>query len=407
MDWTQIAIVFTVAFVVTYAMVPVAKRIAKLCGAIDYPGNRRVNTEPIPRCGGIALYLGLVAGVFTIFVGVRWAGWELRDLYTISNVDFIMLYIGVTVMFAVGLVDDITQLGPAVKFGGQIIAALLVVLSGVSIGTIRMVGSGDYVPLGWLDIPLSVLYLLVFVNIMNLIDGLDGLASGITIIVAAALTFLVVLRGSMTLLFMCVALIAVCLAFLRYNFYPASIFMGDSGSLTLGLVLGIISVSGIVRTQSLIIMLVPLAIAGVPVVDTLSAIIRRLRGHQKIQQADMEHVHHKLMKAGFGQRRAVAILWLCSAGLAIAGCAVSGLSGFVRYGVLFALAVVVILVVNHFHLFSPVLKHYYDGKGGRGPRLPRFGRKSGTGSTDGNTSTEPEEKTTTHDASGAEGDEAV
>lgn len=372
-------------------MVPVAKRIAKLCGAIDYPGNRRVNTEPIPRCGGIAMYLGLVAGAFTIFVGVRWAGWELHDFYTISNVDYLMLFIGVTVMFAVGLVDDITQLGPAIKFGGQIIAAVIVVLAGVSVGTIKTFAAGEYVMLGWLDIPVSVLYLLVFVNITNLIDGLDGLASGITAIVAAALLYLVVMRGSMTLAFVCVVLIAVCLAFLRYNFYPATIFMGDSGSLTLGLVMGIVSVSGIVRTQSLIIMLVPLAIAGVPVIDTLSAIVRRIRGHQKVQQADMDHVHHKLMKAGFGQRRAVAILWACSACLAIAGCAVSGLSGYVRYGVLLALAVVVLLVVQHFHLFSPVLKHYYDGKGGRGPRLPRVGKHAKVDSPDSASTEEADE----------------
>ena len=375
--WQQGLIVFAVAFLVTFATVPLAKRIAKLCGAIDYPGNRRVNTEPVPRCGGIAMYLGIVAGAFTIFVGVRWAGWELHDLYTINNVNYILLFVGVTVMFTVGLIDDITQLGPAVKFGGQVIAAVIVVMAGVSVGTIRTIGVGTYVPLGWLDMPVSVLYLLVFVNITNLIDGLDGLASGITAIVAAALLYLVLMRGSMTLAFMCVTLIAVCLAFLRYNFYPASIFMGDSGALLLGLVMGIISVSGIVRTQSLIIMLVPLAIAGVPVLDTLAAIIRRLRGHQRIEQADMEHVHHKLMKAGFGQRKAVAVLWACSAGLAVAGCAVSGLSGVVRYGVLVALAVVILIVVHHFGLFKPVLKHYYDNKGGRGPRLPRFAKGAG------------------------------
>ena len=371
MDWLQALIVFCVAFGVTYATVPLSKRIAKLVGAIDYPGNRRVNTKPIPRCGGIALYLGLVAGAFTVFLGTHFFGWVLADLYTIQNVNYILLFIGITVMFGVGLVDDITQIGAMTKFAGQIVAAIIVVASGISIGTVRMPIDGSYLPLGWLDYPLTVLYLVVFVNITNLIDGLDGLASGLVAIVAMALLYLVLARGSATLAFACIALIAVCLAFLRYNFFPASIFMGDSGSLLLGLMLGIISVAGIVRTQSFIIMLVPLAIAGVPVLDTLSAIVRRLRGHESIGHADLEHVHHRLMRAGLSQKRSVAVLWLATAVLAIAGCFISTSSGIARWAIFFVLAAVVFFIIWKFGLFRPVLKHHYDNFGKRGPRQPQ------------------------------------
>ena len=371
MDWLQALIVFCVAFGVTYASVPLSKRIAKLVGAIDYPSNRRVNTKPIPRCGGIALYLGLVAGAFTVFLGTHFFGWVLADLYTLQNVNYILLFVGITVMFGVGLVDDITQIGAMTKFAGQIVAAIIVVASGISIGTVRMPIDGSYIPLGWLDYPLTVLYLVVFVNITNLIDGLDGLASGLVAIVAMALLYLVLARGSATLAFACIALIAVCLAFLRYNFFPASIFMGDSGSLLLGLMLGIISVAGIVRTQSFIIMLVPLAIAGVPVLDTLSAIVRRVRGHESIGHADLEHVHHRLMRAGLSQKRSVAVLWLATAVLAIAGCFISTSSGIARWAIFFVLAAVVFFIIWKFGLFRPVLKHHYDNFGKRGPRQPQ------------------------------------
>lgn len=367
----EFAIVFAVSFLVTYLMVPPCKRIAKLVGAIDYPGNRRVNADPVPRCGGIALYLGLLAGVFTIFVGVRFFNWELQNLYRLSDVNYLLLYLGVTMMFAVGLVDDIMQLSPLVKFTGQVASALVVVLAGVSIGTVRMVASGDYIDFGWMDYPLSVLYLVVFVNIINLIDGLDGLASGLVAIVAAGLLYLVIMRGNMTLAFMCTALIAVCLAFLRWNFFPASIFMGDSGSMLLGLVVGIVSVAGVARMDSFVIMLVPLAIAGVPVLDTISAIVRRLRGHQPIGQADMNHLHHRLMRTGFGQKRSVAVLWLCSAVLSAAGCAISSFNGPARWLVFLVLFVIVFVIIWYFGLFSPVLKHHYDNRGRRGPRMPR------------------------------------
>ncbi|MBQ9003187.1 MAG: undecaprenyl/decaprenyl-phosphate alpha-N-acetylglucosaminyl 1-phosphate transferase [Eggerthellaceae bacterium] len=362
--------VFLVAFAVTYVMVPVSKRIAKLVGAIDYPSNRRVNTEPVPRCGGIAMYLGLLAGVFTVFLGLRFFGWELNDLYMLTDVNYIVLYLGVTIVFTVGLVDDITQLPPMAKFIGQIAGSLVVVLSGVTIGTVRMAVTGEYIELGWLDYPLSVLYLVVFINITNLIDGLDGLASGLVAIVSSGLLYLVLMRGSMTLAFVCVSLIAVCLAFLRFNFFPASFFMGDSGSMLLGLVVGIISVVGVARTQGFVIMLVPLAIAGVPVLDTMSAIVRRLRGHQSIGQADLNHLHHRLMRAGLSQKRSVAVLWLCTAVLVVVGCLISNYSGPVRWAIFLVLFVVVFVVIWHFGLFKPVLKHHYENRGRVGPRRP-------------------------------------
>ena len=361
-------IVFAVAFVVTLLMVPASKAIATKIGAIDYPGNRRMNTVPIPRCGGIALYLGLLAACFTMYLGIRFFGWDATDLYVMKDVNYLVLFLGVTAMFSVGLVDDITQLSPAIKLSGQVIAAVIVVIAGVSISTVRSIADGEMVTLGWLDYPLTVIYLVAFVNIINLIDGIDGLAAGIVAIIAVSLLYLVFTRGSFTLTTLCIALGAVCFAFLFYNFPPASVFMGDSGSHLLGLVVGIVAISGIVRAQSLVVLLVPVIIAGVPVLDTLSAIIRRMRGSQPVREGDTNHIHHRLLKAGLGPRKAVVVLYLCSAALALIGIMLSESSDVVQWIILMVLAIVIFFVIWKFGLFKPVLKHYYDNKGRRGSR---------------------------------------
>ncbi len=365
----QAVIVFLVAGIVAFCMVPVSKRIAHLLGAIDYPSNRRINTEPIPCCGGIALYCGFLAACLVIYVGCLFFGWGANDLFALQEIDYRILFVGVSLMFCVGLVDDIVQLSPSVKLLGQILAAAIVAASGVSIGAIRLLGN-NYLELSWIDVPLTVLYLVIFVNIINLIDGLDGLAAGIVGISAIGLCILTTFRGSIVLALACVALIAVCLAFLRFNFYPASVFMGDSGALFLGLIIGIVSVVGIVRTQSFVVMLIPFVIAGVPVLDTLSSIVRRKHEHHPASQADLEHIHHRLVRFGLSQRAAVLILYACSAALVVCACLLIGLPVLVQAGVLLVLLIIALPVVYILGIAHPVLQHHYEGKEKRGSRTP-------------------------------------
>lgn len=369
-------IVFGVAFLATLVMVPASHKIAVLIGAIDYPSNRRINTKPIPRCGGIAMFTGFLAGAVVIYVGVRLFNWQIVDYYVVQNMNYPVMVIGLTVIFLTGLIDDIVQLTPKVKFAGQLLAALLVALSGVSIDMVRSPIDDAYLSLGFMDIPITVLYLVAFANIINLIDGLDGLAAGIVGISSLSMLALVAMRGSFSLVLVCLMLVAVCAAFLIYNFYPASIFMGDSGALFLGLLLGAISISGVVRTQSLIVMAVPLVMAGVPVLDTFSAIVRRHREHKHFDEADMGHIHHRLVDAGYSQRKAVLILYACTAGLAVVGLLVMGLSGIWRWLILAVLLVVMAFVVWRCGLFRPVLQHYYVGRGKTGVRKPRSAGES-------------------------------
>lgn len=368
-SFEQGLIVFAVAAVVTYIMVPVSKRIAHALGAIDYPSNRRVNTDPIPRCGGIALYCGFLAGCFTVYIGHVFFGWGANDYFVMQDINYRLLFVGMTFMFCVGLVDDIVQLSAPVKLAGQIVASLIVVASGVSVEAVRLLGS-NYLELTWLDVPITVLYLVVFANVINLIDGLDGLAAGIVAIAAVGLFILTANRGSTFLALACLALIAACVAFLRFNFHPASVFMGDSGALLLGLILGVVSVTGVVRTQSFVVMLVPFVIAGVPVLDTLSSIVRRRHEHHPVGEADLEHIHHRLVRFGMSQRTAVLVLYGCSALLVGCACFLIGMPVRVQALVFVVLFVGGMVAVWFLGLAHPVLRHHYEGKGKRGPRVP-------------------------------------
>lgn len=365
------AIALAVAFAVTYIMVPVSKRIAMRLGAIDYPGNRRVNRTPIPRCGGIAIFVGFMATFLLVSLLARTYGNCILDFVMERDVNGFLLVGGIALMFVVGLVDDVRQLGPKVKFLWQIASCAIVFASGISFDVVANPFDGSLIPLGVLDGPLTVLYLLVFVNVTNLIDGLDGLAAGLVAIVAACLLALVIPSGSFTVSAMCLGLIGACLAFLRYNFYPATVFMGDSGSLFLGLIVGIISIMGVARTASLVLMLVPLVIAGVPVIDTASAVVRRILAHKHIDEADMGHVHHRLLNLGYSQRKAVLILYTCSAALGVAGVSVGYIDGPGRFAVLGAMAAIVAIAIWKLGLFRPVLQHYYDNRGQTGPRIPK------------------------------------
>ena len=355
----QAIFIFLVAFGTTYAMVPVSKRIAIAIGAIDYPGPRRVNKDVMARAGGIALYTGFVVAALVLYAGKHYLGWEFNDLYSVSGVDYVLLFCGLTIVFLVGLIDDVSPLSPRSKLAGQIVAAVVICLSGVTIGSLRWVFTGEYIALGWMDFPVTIVYFLIFMNAINLIDGLDGLAAGIVAIDALALLYLVLVRGNITFAFICLIIIAVCLAFLRFNFHPAQFFMGDSGSLFLGTLIAIISITCVMRSQGIAIFIVPLVIAGVPVIDTGSAIIRRLREGKRIDEADMEHMHHRIMASGYSQRRTVLVLYALTAVLAFAGCFIGSFAGFRRWVALGILIIGVFILIYRLRLFAPVLQHHY------------------------------------------------
>ena len=214
--------------------------------------------------------------------------------------------------------------------------------------------------LGWLAYPITVIYLVAFTNIINLIDGLDGLATGICGIASFTMFSMAVLSGRIDAAALSIALFGACLAFLRYNFNPASIFLGDSGSLLLGFALGSISLLNVSRTAALTSLIIPLIVAGVPIIDTFSAIVRRKRAHISIGQADKGHIHHRLIQEGYNQKQAVLLIYAWCIMLSAGAAAINQVEVPMRVLIFTVLAIGSAAFAKHLHLFEPVLRHHYN-----------------------------------------------
>lgn len=370
MIWLEGIALFLVAALSTILLVPLAKRIAIHFDAIDYPSARRVNMLPIPRMGGIALLGGMIIALLVLWIGMSFFGWPNPFVPHLDmNVNYVGVALGVLVVFFVGALDDIFDLRPKQKLLGQVLAACIVAASGLLLSDIRNPFGEGYIEFGWVAYPITVFYLVAFANVINLIDGLDGLAAGITAISAATIFVFSVLTGRFDAAIMSVILFAVCVGFLRYNFNPASIFMGDSGALLLGFSLGVVSLFAVARSALFVSLLVPILAAGVPIMDTALAIIRRKRAHRPVDEADRGHIHHRLLEAGFTQRATVLIMWAWTAALAICAVLITELSGVARIVILCIIAVITGYGIVKLRLLQPVLLHHYNPRGKRSGEL--------------------------------------
>ena len=311
------AAIIVIALVVTWVLTPIVRRMSIELGLVDEPGGRKVHAEPIPRLGGVALFIGFMTAIGVEALGERLLGWN-GTLFD-AGPEVLGVVTGMAVIFVVGFIDDLFTLNPGPKFVGQIAAAAIVIASGLRIDFIGDPFGGGLIALGLLGIPVTLIYIAGFTNVINLIDGLDGLAAGVCAI--AATTFLVIAAQGNRLeaAAFAAALIGACLGFLWFNFHPASIFMGDSGAMFLGFSLAAISLLGVMKSIAAIALAVPLLIIGVPIFDTASAIVRRLRHKRPIQEADRGHIHHRLLGQGFDQRQTVIIIYIWSAALAVGG----------------------------------------------------------------------------------------
>jgi UDP-GlcNAc:undecaprenyl-phosphate GlcNAc-1-phosphate transferase len=330
--------------------------------AVDYPSTRRVNTKATPRLGGLGIFIGVAAAFVFECLGEWLLHWN--GLFGSSghlNSHYPLAIGGLMVMLATATIDDIWQLRWWQKLLGQIIAAAIICASGIDFSEIaNPFSDGDFISFGVFTYPITIIYIVGFVNMMNLIDGLDGLATGITIIVGAALFVIAYSKGRFEAAMLALMLVGACLAFLRYNFNPASIYMGDVGSHLIGTMLAVISLVGVMRSPTFIVMIVPIIIAGIPFLDTLLSIIRRLRHHERITMPDMEHLHHKLLRKGLSVRKAVAVTWMLTLVLAIFGVVLSTCTGFVALAVFVVLAILVALLLWRIGIFGQVWQHYYN-----------------------------------------------
>ena len=357
-------LLFLVALLATLLATPLAKCIAQHLGAIDKPDERRINKVPIPRMGGIGIALGLVAAVAVQVAGTKLLGWPTVFVphMQLQGVDYKLLTVAVVIVFLTGAIDDVRNLKPRQKLLGQILAACVAAASGLVIGNVANPFTAELIPIGWLAYPITVVYLVAFTNVINLIDGLDGLAAGITAISCAAMFYLSYEAHQIDAAVLACILAGCCLGFLRYNFNPASIFMGDCGSNMLGFLLGVIALLGVNRVAAATTLIVPLVIAGVPIIDTFAAIVRRRRGHTAISQADTGHIQHRLIKQGFDQKQAALMIYGWSILLAAGAITMTKVALPLRFVVFILLVGVSAVFIKKLHLFEPVLLHRYNPK---------------------------------------------
>lgn len=368
MDWLEYGVLFAVAAVVTIALTPPARKLAIKLDAIDYPSARRVNMLPIPRMGGVAIFGGILAALAVAGFGVYAFGWVDPFIdYNGIEVNYWGVLLGTVLIFLVGAVDDVVDLNPKAKMLGQIVAACVVAGSGLLFSSIHNPFGEGYIEFGWVAYPLTVFYLVAFANVINLIDGLDGLAAGITGISAITILLFAVLTGRFDAALFSVILVGVCAGFLKSNFFPASIFMGDSGALLLGFSLGVISLFAVARSALFVSLLVPILAAGVPILDTFFAIVRRKREHRPIDEADKGHIHHRLMRAGFSQRATVLIMWAWTALLAACGVIITWADNLVRIPIFLIACAVTAYAIVKLRLLGDALSHHFNPR--RKPEL--------------------------------------
>ncbi|MBP3231909.1 MraY family glycosyltransferase [Anaerovibrio sp.] len=321
-----------IALIVAFAVTPFVIILAGKTGALDAPDARKVHHKPIPRIGGIGIYLAFMAGVLSVL--------DFDSLPEDVRTGVIGLLVSSTLIVLLGIVDDYKTLSAKVKLLGQIVAASVLVAFGVQIDFIAD-PFGDYFYLEYFAVPATIFWIVGLTNTVNLIDGLDGLAAGVATI-ASITILLVAIQNDFALVTILTAAIAgAAIGFLRYNFNPAKIFMGDTGSMFLGFMLAGISVIGAVKSAATIALIVPILALGVPIMDTSFAIIRRYRGGVPIFKPDKGHLHHRLLDMGFNQRQAVLLMYVISALLGFSAVLLNEVSG----GIAIAIVVCVVLLV--------------------------------------------------------------
>lgn len=292
----NILLSFACAFILAFASTPLVKKLAKKIGAIDIPkDNRRMHTDAIPLIGGLAICVGFLASTL---------------IFTSFDVKIAAILCGALIMVILGVFDDKYALGAKFKLAVQIVAAAIPVIAGVRIERIILpfLKSGG-IEFGWMAYPITILWIVALTNAVNLIDGLDGLAAGVSAIASFSMFLIALMQGNYVIAVMSAALVGACFGFLPYNFSPASIFMGDTGSTFLGFVMASLSVLGLFKIHAIISFAVPFIAFGIPIFDTSFAIFRRIKERRPIMSPDRGHLHHRLVDMGFTHKQAVLIIY--------------------------------------------------------------------------------------------------
>jgi UDP-GlcNAc:undecaprenyl-phosphate GlcNAc-1-phosphate transferase len=305
--------VFGIACVTSLALTPVVRQLALNFDLTDKPSGRKMHRGKVPRIGGIALFISFFSPFLFLFLFSRYNS---ATQFFFTDNSFLYFTLGAILTFLLGLFDDIWELYFLFKILCQLLIAVFVYYCGFKI-TVITTPFGPDISTGIFSLPLTVFWFLLVINAINLIDGLDGLAAGICLFVSLSMLVICIINDRLTTTFAFAALAGSLIGFLRYNFHPASIFMGDSGSYFLGYCLAALSIGGTIKGQVATALLIPIIALGVPLIDTLWAPVRRFINGQAMFQPDNKHIHHRLVKLGLTHRRAVLILYFLTVLLGI------------------------------------------------------------------------------------------
>lgn len=328
-------IAFFSALIISFILTPPARILAFKVGALDVPKDpRKIHKKPMPYFGGLAIYVAIISCMFVYMP------------HTKTNISIIA---GATIIVLTGIVDDMYNMNAKLKLLMQIVAASVAIYGGIQIHFItNPLSETGMLLLRNLTIPITLFWIVGITNTINLIDGLDGLASGVASIAATTLLFTAALKGYDFIVMQCAIIAGASLGFLPFNFNPAKIFMGDTGALLLGYMLAVTSILGMVKSVAAVALIVPVFALGVPIFDTAFAIIRRYINKKPIMEADKDHLHHKLMRRGLNQRQTVLIMYFISMVLGLAAVVVADAEPMV------GITVVGIVVISVFYLAKKI-----------------------------------------------------
>lgn len=329
----KILLMVLTSFIFVACIIPFIKKIAIHVGALDIPNKRKVHTKPMPRLGGLGIYLGFLLGYM---------------LFGTPSDIMNSVLIGSFIIVITGVIDDIKPLKASVKFIGQLIAACIVVFYG-GLVMYNITAFGIDLHFGIFAYPLTLFFILGCINCINLIDGLDGLAGGISAIYFLTIGVIATIQGKIGLdSVLTFVMLGSTLGFLIHNFYPAKIFMGDSGSMFLGFIIAVIALLGF-KNVTMTSLIIPFLVLAIPILDTLFAIIRRLLKGESISTPDKFHIHHQLLKKNFSQKTTVLIIYFVDLLFAFASVVYflkDRLLGYFIYGILLFIVFVFVLKTN-------------------------------------------------------------
>ncbi|KOS66649.1 UDP-phosphate N-acetylglucosaminyl 1-phosphate transferase [Lysinibacillus contaminans] len=292
------------AFVASILLTPLVKRLAFRIGAVDAPNYRKVHARIMPRLGGLAIFLAFLIGIGILYPFLQ----SIQQPLNTGKYLLPAVIIGACIIVATGVVDDMREISAKAKMLGQLLAALIVIfVGGIQIDFINLPFVGE-LNFGFLSIPLTLLWIVGITNAINLIDGLDGLAAGVSSIALITLAGMAFIMGNVFVLAIAGILAAATIGFLFYNFHPAKIFMGDTGALFLGFMISVLALLGF-KNITVIALIIPVIMLGVPISDTFFAIVRRVRMKKKWSDPDKSHLHHRLLDMGFTHRQTVLIIY--------------------------------------------------------------------------------------------------